>query len=153
MSLPFDSTLVVALKPSPALTIASAVLHAGALVIVVASSGDLWWRVSLAALVGLSSILGALRHGGHRWAGRWYGATAAAIAWSSGGEWTVRLAHQTDWQVYTLQEYWCGPWLVIVRLKPLAPGRCLSVVIPWDAAAPEPFRRLRARLRLQNVAA
>ena len=122
-------------------------MHVGALVVLLTIDGDAGWRAAVAVLVGLSLAAGMIRQ--YRPA-RWWRPLPTAVRWSANDEWGVDFGDGVEIKNYTLQEYWCSPRLVMLRLKPAVSGRRLTLVLPWDAVAAEPFRRLRARLRLQS---
>lgn len=122
-------------------------MHVGALVVLFAVDGGAGWRAAVGVLVGLSLAAGMVRQ--YRPA-RWWRPLPTAVRWSASGEWDADFGAGADARNYTLREYWCSPRLVILRLKPALSGRSLTLVLPWDAVPPEPFRRLRARLRLQS---
>lgn len=73
-----------------------------------------------------------------------------ALEWNRDGNWSVRFLGSTQWHPCELRERWLQPWLVILRLRDDSDARTWSVLVVRDAVAPDAFRRLRARLRLQT---
>lgn len=158
MSTPFDATLTLEFKRSPSLIAALSIMHIGALgiVAIVPMHGLVRAALMLFALVSATRAL--LHHGRLRIrlprTLQWLAPrVVAAIEWDSAGNWSIRYASAPTWLTCELREHWWQPWLVILRLYVEPDGRCRSVLIPADALAPDEFRRLRARLRLQTAAA
>lgn len=106
-----------------------------------------WWRLALGGAVVLSLYL-ALRAHGLRLAG-----AVTAVELDRDGSWALRFAGDASWHSCRLIDRWVQPRVVILRLRRDGWRRAHNVVIFADAVAAEPFRRLRARLRLEAAAA
>lgn len=158
MSRPFDATLTLELKRSPTVIGALCAMHAGALAIVWIVPAGTVTGAMLALFVAWSAWY-ALSHVGcfvrrsERWPGWLRPRIVTAIEWDSDGNWSLCDSKSEQWWPCELREHGLHPWLVILRLRPEAGSRALSVLIPADAVAADAFRRLRARLRLQTAAA
>lgn len=80
-------------------------------------------------------------------------AAVTGLEWDGDGSWAIRLSGDATWHSCRLVDRWVHPYIVILRLRRDGARRAVNVVIAADSVAAEPFRRLRARLRLEHAAA
>jgi len=139
----FDSKLILELKVSYALIAVVGAMHLGAAAIVAVVPLPWPARAALWAALLASAYL-ALAPSRR---------TVAAVELDGDGSWALRLRGDEAWHACELTDRWVHPFLVILRLHIEGRRRAISLVIPADAAAAEPFRRLRARLRMEPAAA
>lgn len=141
------SRLVIELGASRALAAVLVVLHAGAGVIAVTLPLGWYWRLALLALVAVSLWRALVLHA-------WRRAPAAVVGLAVDDEDTCALRRRTGagWEEGRLLDCWVHPRLALLTVRLCARRRAIGVVIPADAAAAEPFRRLRVRLRLRTSA-
>lgn len=157
MSQPFDATLTLELKRSLTVIVLLTAMHVGAFTIVWVVPASVLVRAGLMLFVLVSFAHVLLRHArlGASWSGvpTWLRPrTVAALEWDAAGDWSVRYAGETQWHACVLRDRWLHPRLVILRLRSETDARAVHVLLAADVVAPEPFRRLRARLQLQIVA-
>ena len=148
MSERFDSNLIINIKVSHFLLILLFVAHLGSALLV--AFVPLAWP--LKGLFWVALVASAVE----TW--RRYGARTARSAITGleldhEGYCSVRRRPEDAWQAYEVAQAVVHPWLVILLLRKEGRRRPLGLVIAADAVEPEPFRRLRARLRLQTRAA
>lgn len=158
MSLPFDATLTLALKRSPALIVLVCAMHVGAYAIVWLMPMAIYLRVGVAIAVIVSLGHTLVRHArlvslANRLPVWLRPRVVDAVEWDAAGNWSIRYVASTQWHPCALREHWLHPWLVILRLRPETGRGTATVLIVADAVAADGFRRLRARLRLQVAAA
>ena len=157
MSERFDSNLIINIKVSHFLLILLFVAHLGSVLLV--TFVPLAWP--LKGLFWVALVASAVE----TW--RRYGARTARPAITGleldrEGYCSVQRGPEGTWQAYEVAQAVVHPWLVILLLREEGGGGAvgggggggpLGRVIAADAVEPEPFRRLRARLRLQTRAA
>ncbi len=148
MSERFDSNLILNIKVSYFLMILLLVMHLGGAMVV--SLVALAWPLKVLLWIGLTvSAVQAWRRYGTRTT------PAAVTGFELDGEGccSVRRGPAGVWQTCTLVQAVVHPWLVILLLRSEGRRWPSGLAIAADAVDPEPFRRLRARLRLQTRAA
>ena len=124
-----------------------ALLHAGALVIVIVLPIEVAVKVALFALIGLN-LARSIGHHGLRRSG-----VAVVAVMLSGDECALRRRGSNDWEAGRIANCWVQPWLTLLVVRSDARRRATRVVILPDAVAGEAFRRLRVRLRLRTEGA
>lgn len=136
------------LGPSPVLVLVLAALHAGGGLIALTLPLAWIWRVALLGAVGASLYRALALHGVRR-------APGAVVALAFGDEARCALYRRGAgrWEAGRVVDCRVQARLVLLVVRSDERRRASRVVIPADAVAPEPFRRLRARLRLGGAAA
>lgn len=122
-------------------------IHLGAMAIVAIVPLPWWVRVGLWAALAADLYITVRAHGLRT------GGAVAAIELDRDGSWAIRRVDETTWHNCRLVDYWVYPQVVILRLRRGGARRAIGVVVAADAVAPDPFRRLRARLRLEGAVA
>jgi membrane-bound toxin of toxin-antitoxin system len=136
------------LGASRALTAALALVYGGAAAIVLVVPMSWWLRFVLAAFVAFSFYRAVGRHG-------WRRSREAVIAFELEAEddYCALLDRTGQWMTGRLINRWVHPLLTLLVVKVNGHRTSTSVVIPADATAAEPFRRLRVRLKWRTPAA
>lgn len=148
MSEKFDSNLIINIKVSYFVMGLLFLIHLGGallvglLPLVGLLKGLLW-----AALV-VSIAMGWRLHVSHTSP---YAITA--LEFDHEGTCSVRRGPTGPWHLCARFQAVVTPWLVIFLFRWESQRWPIGLVLAADAVEPEPFRRLRARLRLQNPAA
>lgn len=150
MSERFDSNLIINIKVSYLLLTLLLVMHLGsallvALVPMAWPLKGLFWVALVASAVEIWRRYGA----------RTARAAVTGLELDREGYCSVRRGPEAEgvWQAYEVAQAVVHPWLVILLLRSEGRRRPLGLAIAADAVEPEPFRRLRARLRLRTRAA
>ncbi|HEX7045074.1 MAG TPA: protein YgfX [Burkholderiales bacterium] len=146
MSTASPAELTLELGASRGLAAVFAAVHGGALIICALLPLVLWLRLLLAALVAAALWRALRRHA-------WRRGPRAITAFRVGGDDTCAIRRGGgDWEPVRLVEHWVHPWLTVLVVRAVRGGGAVGVLVPADAVSPEPFRRLRVRLRLQTAA-
>ena len=144
----FDSNLIINIKVSYLLLTLLLVAHLGSALLV--ALVPLAWPLKGLFWVALAvSAVETWR----RYGARTVRAAVTGFELDREGYCSVRWGPEGVWQAYEVAQAVVHPWLVILLLRKEGRRRPLGLVIVADAVEPEPFRRLRARLRLQTRAA
>lgn len=148
MSEKFDSNLIINIKVSYFFTSLLFLMHlGGALLVFLLPLAGLLKGLLWVALV-VSVVMGWRLH-----ISRTSPHAITALKFDHEGTCSVRRGLAGPWHLCPRFQAVVTPWLAIFLFR--WEGRCwpVGLVIAADAVEPEPFRRLRARLRLQNPAA
>ncbi len=140
----FDRPLRLELQPSRYLVFFVLISYGGALLLLWVTS--LWWVLKLV----LSLVL--LGDGRRQWRRHvWFQHPAALkeLIWKEDGRWVAPGEGTAEDLELTLKQSFVHPWLVVLNFA-AGHWRTHSVVILPDALAPETFRRLRVRLRMEG---
>ena len=148
MSEKFDSNLIINIKVSYFFVSLLLLMHLGGALLVgliplVWSLKGLLW-VALAVSVVRVWRLHVSRTSPH---------AITALELDHEGTCSVRRGQTGPWQVCERFQAVVHPWMAILLLRCEGRRWPIGLVIAADAVEPEPFRRLRARLRLQTRAA
>ena len=123
-------------------------VHVGALILIALTPLTWLTRLSIWLLLGWS-LYWSLRT--HAWR---QGPLAIEVVELDGeGTLAVRLAGSEIWHAARINARFVHPWLTLLSLRLENRRWPVSLVIAADAVEPEPFRRWRARLKFQTVAA
>jgi len=138
--------LTLELGASRGLAAVFAVVYGGALVICTVLPLAPWSRVLLVMLVVTAFWRALYRHA-------WRRGPRAIAAFKIRDEDACAIRRGAgDWEPVRLVEQWVHPWLTVLVVRAVRGGGTVGVLVPADAVSPEPFRRLRVRLRLQTAA-
>ena len=148
MSERFDSNLIINIKVSYLLLTLLLAMYLGSALLV--TLVPLAWPLKGLFWVALAvSAVETWR----RYGARTVRAAVTGFELDREGYCSVRWGPEGVWQAYEVAQAVVHPWLVILLLRKQGRHRPLGLVIVADAVESEPFRRLRARLRLQTRAA
>jgi hypothetical protein len=137
-----ENNLILNINVSPALSVILLLVHAGAILLLIAL--PIGWPLKL----GLGLLLGwSLFHTLGTHALRRRKAAIAAIEMDAQHELSVRFAGSEIWHHGRLDTHFVHPWLMLLVLHLDGHRRALSVVVAADAVDPETFRRWRVCLR------
>lgn len=148
MSENFDSNLIIEIKVSYLTVAVLGVAHLGAGLL--AMTVPLPWlaRFALWGLLAVSLVGTARRHGWRAGPG-----AVTGLELDREGLCALRGGHSGGWRNGEIVRALVHPWGVLLTVRLDGRRRPAYVTIPADAVAAEPFRRLRARLRLESRAA
>lgn len=121
--------------------------HLGAGLLLVAAPMPWPIRIVLWSALATSLILSARRHGS-----RTDARAVTGLELDEDGRCAWRYAQANDWHEGEVIRAVVHPWIVLLTLRPHGRRWPFSLWIPADAVPTEPFRRLRARLRLESRA-
>ena len=137
--LTFKGNIEVAVRRSWTFLRLAAVLHAAALVLLLAESGVLgWW---LAGLVPAVLASGWWVHVPHQ--------PVRGLRLTGDGRWFLRLQEGVEVEAQLAQPVLVHPGLTILRFR-CGDGRARSVLLLGDSVDENAWRRLRVRLRLDS---
>lgn len=148
MSERFDSNLIINIKVSYLVAGLLLLIHFGGALLI--GLVPLSWPLKGLAWIALaaSSVLAWQRH-----ISRASRHAITALELDGEGICAVRRGREGPWQTCERFRAVVHPWMVIFLLREEGRRWSTGLVIAVDAVEPEPFRRLRARLRLQTRAA
>ena len=131
----FAEAIDLVIGPAPRLAQASAVVHGTAAILIWSWIHPPWAAAGLSAAAIVLGVLSAYRY---------LRPLCSRLRVSSRGEWSLELGRWYSAQLVAAPLVLAG--LTVLRLRTEA-GRNVRVVLTQENAAPDPFRRLRVRLR------
>jgi len=144
----FDSNLIINIKVSYAVIAVLSMAHLGAGLS--AALVPLPWPTRIVLWLALAvNLVRALRRHGLRTDHR----AVTGLEMGAGGLCAVRRAGTDSWQEGEVVRAVVHPWGVLLAVRFAGRRRPEPLLVPADAVPAEPFRRLRARLRLETRAA